>query len=118
MELKSQKAVGRISFAKEKERITVIVIACSNGELLLPFVIFKASKPRKKSTKEHPENKVQTFDLETQRTMDRLEVVAIKNYSAWVNNRTMQKFYTPDYTNITHPDSILIFDNHSARVSD
>lgn len=45
LEVKGKKTVGQITSRKAKQRVTLIVTAKSNGDLLPPFIIFKCAKP-------------------------------------------------------------------------
>jgi len=117
LELKSKKIVGKLSFGKAKERITLIITCCSNGQLLPPFLIFKVQKPKNCSQKDFPKNEVPQFDSKTKAFIEKNNIAVFQNYTAWNNNRIMEKYFVPFYAKYTHPNSILIFDNHSSHVS-
>lgn len=118
LELKSKKIVGNFSCGKDKQRITLVVTACSNGELLPPFLIFKTAKPRNKTLSDHPTNEIPSFDQETRRLMSRHGVEAVQNFTAFNRSRIMSKFWIPYYVKNAYPGSLLTFDNHSSHVCD
>jgi len=119
LEVKGKKIVGKFSSGKEKERVTLIITAGSDGSLLPPFLIFKAPKPRTARFKDVPKNENVTFsDNETKENLRRSLTTLCQNYTAWNTKRVMEKFYIPYYSKFAHPSSFLIFDNHSSHVSD
>lgn len=118
IEVKGKKHVGKFSSGKDKERVTVVVTACSDGRLLPPLFIFKASKPRNKTFKDDPPNPSPKLPNETEVMIKKAQAKVIHNYSAWMNQRTMVKHYIPFYQKFASASSLLIFDNCSAHVSD
>jgi len=72
LEIKGKKVVGKFSSGKDKERVTLIITVSSDGYLLPPFLIFKASKPRSKIFKDFPTKEEMEFkDEETKRLISR-----------------------------------------------
>jgi len=61
LDIKGKKVIGSFSTGKDKERISLLITASSDGFLLPPFLIFKVSKPRSKTFKDYPAQEIMEF---------------------------------------------------------
>jgi len=119
LEIKGKKCIGKFSSGKDKERLTLVVTACSDGRILPAFMIFKASKPRNKTFEDDPPKLSPNLPPETELLIKRAGVKVIHNYSGWMNKRTMVNHYLPYLENFVQKKNYLfIFDNCSAHVAD
>jgi len=119
LEIKGKKVVGGFSTGKEKERLTLIITASSDGTLLPPFLLFKAPKPRAKTFKDHPEKETMEFNDQTTKTsIEESGLVAYRSYSGWNNKRIMEKYYVPYLKNQSVSNSLLLLDNHGSHTTD
>ena len=118
LEVKGKKHIGQWSSGKDKERVTIMVTACSDGILLPPLFVFKTTEPRNKTFKDDPQNSSPNLPYETKMLIKNSNCKAIHNYSGWVNKRVMENHFLPFYQSLVSPKSLLIFDNCSAHVND
>jgi len=118
LDIRGRKVIGRISSGKDKERITLIITASANGDLLPPFLIFKAHKPKGESIKDYPKKEIVNFDVQTSKFVERYQIKAVQNYSAWNTKRIMQKHYIPYFLKHAPKNAMLFFDNHSSHIAD
>lgn len=119
LEVKGKKVVGAFSSGKDKERVTLLITASSDGHLLPPFILFKASKPRNKSFDDHPDQEEQVFkEKNIKELIKNHHIVTLRTYSGWNNKRIMKEHFIPYYKQHSSADSLLLLDNHGSHITD
>jgi len=98
LEVRGKKIVGSFSSGKYKQRITLIITISSNGDLMPPFLIFNATKPRNKTLKDSHPQPYPSFGRETKALIERSGTIAIQDYSSWNSKYVMNSFCIPYYT--------------------
>lgn len=120
LEIKGKKVIGRFSCGKEKERVSLVVTASSEGHLLPPFLIFKTTKPKNKTFKDYPaDESLESLKCkEINEAIGRIGLTGVKSYSGWNCTRIMQRYWNPYFIKNVPPNSLLMLDNHASHVSD
>ena len=119
LEIKGKKTIETFSTGKDKERVTLIITAASDGTLLPPLLLFKAPKPRSKTFKDHPDKEDMEFhDKKTQRLIDESGLTALRSYSGWNNKRLMKEYFIPYFKTYSVNNSLLLLDNHGSHTAD